>query len=63
MTPIGHFFSGAPRKTARAGKVMVAIDYLNALCSAENRNSFDLGQAARQGRDFKRLGKRHERCS
>jgi hypothetical protein len=28
MTPIGHFFPGAPRKTARAGKVMVAIDYL-----------------------------------
>jgi len=28
MTPIGQFFPGAPRKTARAGKVMVAIDYL-----------------------------------
>ena len=27
MTPVGHFFPEAPRKTARAGKVMVAIDY------------------------------------
>ncbi len=45
----------------------VLVNISVGLYYAENRNSFDLdlslGQAARRGRDFTGLGRRHERCS